>query len=590
MKRICKLCGLEFETNRSRQVYCNRDHYKICEICNKEFKLDSKDDKRRTICHNEECIRKKKEIRYKKAQDSREKLFNERYGVCNPFCLDSVKDKIAETNIERYGNKCVLKNSDIDTKRRQTNIDRYGSENPFSSDDIKKRIVSTNIDRYGVANPSNSTEIQDKRRSTFIERYGVNTPWKSDIVQDKIRNTVRERYNCDYVSQNDNIKLRAKKTWIDRYGTDNPSKCDSIKLKKANTCYKNYGVDNPLKIDSVRLKSDKSRIEKYGSVSPFKSKDIQRKSSDTIQDRYGVPYACMTEQCINAHGSGMISKLNKDFKSFLSDIGIDSKLEYHIPESIYSYDVRISDTNILFELNPTYTHNSTVGTVWDDTPLNTEYHMNKTLYARGSGYRCINIFDWDDWNKIVGLIIHDRKIYARECIVKIVDADTSKRFINDNHLQGYCRGNNIRLGLYYNNELVQIMTFGKPRYNKKYQYELIRLCTKIGSIVIGGAEKLFKYFINSYNPTSIISYCDMSKFNGDIYYKLGFDLWYVTDPSCIWSKYNKHITDNLLRQRGYDQLFNTNYGKGTSNRDLMIENGWREVYDCGQGVFTYKRM
>mgnify|MGYP007037140579 CR=1 FL=1 len=64
------------------------------------------------------------------------------------------------------------------------------------------------------------------------------------------------------------------------------------------------------------------------------------------------------------------------------------------------------------------------------------------------------------------------------------------------------------------------MTFGKPRYNKNYEYELIRYCSSKN--IVGGAEKLFNYFIKTYNPKSIISYCDWSKFNGDVYLKLGF--------------------------------------------------------------------
>ena len=95
------------------------------------------------------------------------------------------------------------------------------------------------------------------------------------------------------------------------------------------------------------------------------------------------------------------------------------------------------------------------------------------------------------------------------------------------------------------------MTFGKPRYNKNYEYELIRYCSS--KKVVGGAEKLFNYFIKTYNPKSIISYCDWSKFNGNVYSKLGFKYksysickhWYNT-------KTKKHITDNLLRQRGFD--------------------------------------
>ena len=61
----------------------------------------------------------------------------------------------------------------------------------------------------------------------------------------------------------------------------------------------------------------------------------------------------------------------------------------------------------------------------------------------------------------------------------------------------------------------------------------------------------------------------------------------VTPPAKVWSKGANYITDNYLRSRGYDQIFKTNFGKGTSNEQLMIENGWLPVYDCGQKVFEY---
>ena len=60
-----------------------------------------------------------------------------------------------------------------------------------------------------------------------------------------------------------------------------------------------------------------------------------------------------------------------------------------------------------------------------------------------------------------------------------------------------------------------------------------------------------------------------------------------TEPNKIWSKENKKITNNLLLSRGYDQLFNANYGKGTSNEELMLKDGWLPVYDCGQARYTW---
>ena len=157
-------------------------------------------------------------------------------------------------------------------------------------------------------------------------------------------------------------------------------------------------------------------------------------------------------------------------------------------------------------------------------------------------------------------------------------------------------GNIINLGLSLDNDIIQVMTFGKPRYNKNYQWELLRLCTKSNYIVIGGAEKLFKYFIKNYNPESIISYCDNSKFRGDVYLNLGFNEQWATNPSKIWSKDDKYVTDNLLRQRGFDQLIGSKlsppeiYGKGTDNEKLMIAHKWLPVYDCGQQIFKWRKI
>ena len=183
------------------------------------------------------------------------------------------------------------------------------------------------------------------------------------------------------------------------------------------------------------------------------------------------------------------------------------------------------------------------------------------------------------------------RVYARNCTVTEVSKEETKSFLNKNHLQGYAKSK-INLGLYFNDKLVSIMTFDKPRYNKNYQYELIRYCSVMD--VIGGAEKLFWYFVSTYKPGSVVSYCDMSKFDGNVYDNLGFSLLKEdVKPSKHWynMKTRKHVTDNLLRQRGFDQLFGEEFGrfgKGSSNDELMYENGFVEVYDCGQKTFVFE--
>ena len=88
---------------------------------------------------------------------------------------------------------------------------------------------------------------------------------------------------------------------------------------------------------------------------------------------------------------------------------------------------------------------------------------------------------------------YDEVVFARKCVIKEVDSFTTKDFLNDNHLQGWCQSK-VSLGLFYNDVLVSLMTFGKPRFSKDYQWELLRFCNKLGYHVPGGASRLLKQF------------------------------------------------------------------------------------------------
>ncbi|HEG0266519.1 TPA: hypothetical protein SB288_001472 [Campylobacter coli] len=113
------------------------------------------------------------------------------------------------------------------------------------------------------------------------------------------------------------------------------------------------------------------------------------------------------------------------------------------------------------------------------------------------------------------------KIPARSCVVKQINNKDLKDFLDLNHLQGYCSAV-IAYGLYKDSDLAACMTFSKPRFNRAYQYELIRFCVKQGITIQGGASKLFKAFLRDYEPISVISYANRRFSKGSIYETLGF--------------------------------------------------------------------
>jgi hypothetical protein len=306
-------------------------------------------------------------------------------------------------------------------------------------------------------------------------------------------------------------------------------------------------------------------------------------------DEYNLNYRFNESWKFGTKDHGCSSTIENEFKKLLDENQIKYEQHFYLyvgndNRKCYYYDFKVG--NILIELNPTATHNVT----WNpyNVQINIDYHYLKTKFANDSGYRCINIWDWDSIEILIKLLKKKEVIYARQCVIKEVSINDAKEFLNENHFQGYAK-DSIRLGLYYKNDLVSVMTFGKPRYSKKFDYELIRYCSI--SNITGGVEKLFKYFIDNYNPKSIISYCSLDKFSGNTYNKLGFTYdSYSLGKHWYNFKYKLHFTDNLIRQQGFDRLCGNifgNFGKGTNNEELLLEHDFVEVYDAGQAKYIW---
>lgn len=312
-------------------------------------------------------------------------------------------------------------------------------------------------------------------------------------------------------------------------------------------------------------------------------------SKQTLMTKYGVDNAYKLASYTSD------SQPNRLFAQQLAATGVEFKSEVYLTtpgtsQRGFRYDFQIENT--LIEIDPWPFHNTTFNPIANQSPISKEYHLQKTRTAISQGYRCIHIFDWDNVPLLLLHLQTKHPIAARKCTLKEVSKEDTNSFLNQYHLQGTCRGQIVRLGLYLDSQLVQLMTFGKPRYNKKYQWELLRLCTRPGFAIIGGSERLFKHFERQHHPTTVISYCDLSKFEGTVYKKLGMNLLRQSAPSRHWynPKTKQHITDSLLRQRGFDQLLGNqfgSFGKGTSNEELMREHGFVEIYDCGQASLEW---
>jgi hypothetical protein len=140
-------------------------------------------------------------------------------------------------------------------------------------------------------------------------------------------------------------------------------------------------------------------------------------------------------------------------------------------------------------------------------------------------------------------------------------------------LQGFISSYNC-VGLYYKEELIALQSFGKSRFEND-KLELLRLVTKLGISVVGGHEKLFKYFNKNYNKDNldIISYSDNCHFNGNIYSKLNFKFLNEIKPSYFYiKKFNDYIIYNeeeLPILDEYDKVWNT------GNKKFIYHNNFK---------------
>ena len=287
--------------------------------------------------------------------------------------------------------------------------------------------------------------------------------------------------------------------------------------------------------------------------------------------------------------SNIISRWETEIKDFI--INNDVEIEHNNRKILdgKEIDILIPSFNIGIECD---------GIIYHSELYNKDknYHINKTKLAKEKNIKLIHIFE-DEWKYKKDIVksrlknlLHknDYKIYARKCDIKKVDISTVKQFLESNHIQGYVPSK-INLGLYFNNELISLMTFGNLRKNlgskgKEGSYELLRFCNKLNTSVIGGASKLFKYFLKNYNPNEVISYCDLRWSDGNLYEVLSFELSHISKPNYFYIIDDKR--ENRFKYRK-DALIKEGFDSNKTEREIMLERGIYRVYDCGCNVYKY---
>ena len=415
-------------------------------------------------------------------------------------------------------------------------------------------------------------DIAIKNKERLQQKYGVSNVFQLQTVKDKIKERNLEKYGVQYSSERPEWVAKVKETNLNKYGVEYVSQLPEVK-------------------DLIRLKlSGNFEHSKDMNISFVKEHFIQNGKflNDDFMAYFNITRktALKYRRMLNIE-EPLEYKPSRPQKELYDWIPCDNKiLNDRTLIAPNELDIVLPDAKLAIEYNGLYYHSD------EFKPKN--YHLQKTDECEAKGYKLFQIYESDDldiWKSMIsGKLGLNRRIYARKCYVAEIPANVCNSFCAQNHLQGTVPSH-IRLGLYYDDgfstELVEVMTFGKSRYNKYMQYELLRLCSLKYTSVIGGASKLFKYFVKKYNPESVISYANRRFSQGGVYEVLGFTKQGLSSPNYqyiingdLYSrvKFQKHKLSKVLES----------FDPNLSEIENMHNNGYFRIFDCGNIVYTWK--
>ena len=420
---------------------------------------------------------------------------------------------------------------------------------------VKTRRINTII-KHGVDHTSKLKSVKEKQEITNILKYGVKSPTQNGTIRDKQISTMVDKYGVKYTGLNSNLMCKVYKTRFDKYSkliikTYHDLDIRNIKEGELEIycpiCVSTYLIKTPL----LRLRHLRYKINPCLNCNPISSYKY------------------------NAQNEIFEYIKNMGFDVLLSDRKILSGKEI---------DIYIPSKNLAIEFNGLYWHS--------ELYKEKNYHLNKKEKCLNKGINLIHIWE-DDWmfkkdiilSRIDNLLgISNKKIFARKCYIKLVSNHDSKNFLENNHLQGSVNSK-INIGLYYNDILVSLMTFGNLRRSLGYKisnnktYELYRFCSLLGTSVIGSFSKLLNYFKIFYDVSKIITYANRDwSIIDNVYEKNKFKFDSYTNINYYYFK-------NLKRHHRFqfrkDRLIKMGFDENKTESEIMSENGYLKVYDCG---------
>lgn len=358
-----------------------------------------------------------------------------------------------------------------------------------------------------------------------------------------------------------------------------------------NTCMTRYGVDNVSKLERVKTLISQKQSNHSSSRAHLPAWMYDKTEFTQKWNEHGFEGIKTLTGC----GNNLLHRLTvqygirplrttlaeEEIASFIRGLGFDVIQRTRAVISPKELDIYVPSKNLAIEFDGLYWHSC------DNKSDENEFkykHVDKTNSCEAIGISLLHIFEdeWNDptkreiWKSVIKQKLGvNKRIYARKTELRDVSSKEANLFCQQNHLQGSARHTYAK-GLYLDDELVMLATFGKSRFEDAN--ELIRMCTKMHYTVVGGASKLLK-------GESYVSYANRRWSSGGVYQAIGMKKVSVTAPNYFYVKddtrYSRH---QYMKSKLADRL--ETYDPELTESENCYRNGLRKIFDCGNIKYT----
>ncbi len=515
-----------------------------------------------------------------------------------------------QTCLEKYGETSASKTQ----AAKKHAHDLFFGKSDEEKAAIKKKRAETNIKLFGVENFNSAPERiaylkshwksnPEKRKQTCLERYGAEHYTQSDQGKAHMRQ-VREQMPQEV------LEARCKKAVASRLARSPEEKAATV--AKYHSTWQS------------RRDSEQQKLEAKLGFSLVSITDLQL----YLERDLATLHRFIEDNCLQTYVSSTRHYLKKSdadwvisqYKSRESH-GF-SQSEKAIVEYMRAFyggpilendrkvlggkgelDIYLPEKGLAIEFNGCYWHSDAV---WvsacavppDETRLRAKHrHFEKYKQCLQKGIRLLQIFedDFEDRRDIALSVIRNalgaasRRIFARKCVVRDVPIEVYRAFLEANHLQGYSYAD-VRKGLYFGDELVELVGVNTKGTHRD-EPEMVRLCSKMDTSVVGGFSKLLK----ASDCSSLVSYVDPFVFSGSGYAKVGFKVDGVNAPTYFYVRrgYHKRIPRYMFMRDRIKALYERGelryYNPEETEAVNMYKNDYYRIWNCGTIRVVWKK-